>query len=326
MYVFSNLKIVAVIVLAALVSSLALGNPLEATPEPLRPAALRALTEKEVQEALKEYIGVADTWKNHRPLLQRVLGFNPFKRKKTLQEELAIITRLSRSTQPDALQVLATAIYTSPYREVRSLLTVVQGDKRLALEAARFSPDFNPRFMLSFFQYLQYGVLESQHKKNLSDFSSAFSRISYELKQSLERSERLNIPMIIEFESSALMSKSPLTLLLFNTIMRSAGNNPSQLIKAELTPSNGRILFLNPEYARTIVENVERFTQDFEKNINLAKRNFSEEDTSQRERERIVDLLRDGVGLSSVFYSEERLQEIEQLQRSNVKSCSLLFN
>ena len=326
MYVLLKFKFVIVVVVVQFFALFGKAQAIEATREPMKVSTLNKLSDVEVEALLAEYLGKQDTWKTERTLLQRALALNPFKRKKTLQMELSDIAQLSRSTQADSLQVVATAIANSQHPDVRNILTVIQGDKRLALPSAARTPGFNPKFFLSFLQYLHAGKFESQHKKYLPDFSASFSQVASNLERSLTLSQKLGIPVIVEFESSALMSKSPLTLLLFNTIVKNA-NVPEQLIKAETTRSGGRIISLSPNYAEEVVDNVERFAKEFRSYANSLFSRYSND--SPRERERIVDLLRDGVGLSSIFYSEDRLQEIEAQHRArkgHSKTCIGLFN
>lgn len=286
------------------------------------------MSPKEVHEALYPYVGHTDTWRTEQNILIKAKSYNPFKQKPSLNEDIQNIIRLNESTLPNSLQMTALAITRSSYPEIQNMITVIQGEKRLTMNSYQFNRDHDLRYLLFFFRNLEAGYLGSENKKYLHEYAYGLKSLTQNLRSTYERAQKLKLPMIIEFESSSLIEKSPLTRLLFNTIIKNSGDNPARVIKAEVTRDGGRLLSLAPEYAKLVIEDIEKFTQEFDKNIRILRANaFSDKSENIREeaKQRIIELLSRGEGLSSIYYADERLSEIEKAEKVSAPSCRNLF-
>lgn len=301
---------------------------------------IESLSSVQLNEALTEYVGYQDTWRTDTNLLTKVSKYNPFRAKPSQQQEIDSLHKLNQSPNPNALQAMAVLLTRSPHNVQNSFL-MIQGEKRLVMQnyldekrmgANRFSYNSNlpayHRGSLFFFENLEYGKIESQNKSNLSRFAMVFDHIAMDLRRAYEAAVKHNVPVLIEFESSALQKQAPLTTLLFETILRNADQHPGLKIRIEATRDNGRLVLLPTEYAKGVVENVQFFANEFKKYIRMLRDSaFTDKAEATRDMERIVDLLKNGNGLSSIFYTEERIKERElSVSTGAAPACHGLFS
>jgi hypothetical protein len=276
----------------------------------------------EVHEALKEYVGTEDTWRKQSPLLQKIKSFVPFQKKTDLNEEIKNLSYIYARKNPAALKQYVLAAQRSQYKEIQSTIAQVKGDKKLALDAYRSLPH-NQKLngLLYFFKTLDYGDTGFENKKFI-EFVYGFNDLARAVTAAYEASKALSMPMILEFESSALIPQSPITRLFFKTL----ANHPKQFLKIEITPDNGRLVSIHPFYAQKIASNVELFAEQFQKRVKFARTRLTSDKTV---RQSIVDLIRYGEGLGGLFYTDEKIVEVVlNTDSPNLRpnlACSQLF-
>lgn len=298
----------------------ALATP--STPERPNYSKLKRLSSWEIQQELEVFIGKKDQWRNQSNVLNRVRSYLPFKKNvPTIQEEVTELSYIHARKSPKALQEYILKAMRSPHKEVRSMIATVQGDKRIAYDM--FKVDSKPKqhvSMLFFFKNIQYGDTDLESKK-FQHFGLAFQYLAYQIEQSYKAARSLNMPLIIEFESSALINESPLTRMFFNLLT----NDPSGLTKIQVTPNNGRIVSLYPARAERVVQNLVLFSDQFKKTIRVLQNRYFE---SPEIKSRLIDLVRTGEGISGLFYIDEKIVEIATTENStrSANSCSALFS
>ncbi|MES2768141.1 MAG: hypothetical protein V4596_03265 [Bdellovibrionota bacterium] len=281
-------------------------------------SALKKLSNAEVLETLEQFTGRPDRWKNQKSLITRLKKIIPFQGKTTVEEERLALSYAYAKRSETALQEYVFSAYNSNHPEIKGTVVAVRGDKRLVLNSFILSHNYDLRGILLFFQSIEFGDTGLETKKFL-EFALAFDSLSLQVSRAYDRAVELKMPLIIEFESSALMAKSPLTRVFFNTLI----NNPEQILKAEVTPDGGRVLAIHPFYAAKIVKNLNLFTDQFRLKVNtLRNRIFKDPEAKQR----LLDLIRNGEGFSGVLYTDERIQQLAIIaEATSTKNCSQLF-
>ena len=281
---------------------------------------IKNLTDAEVSAELERYIGRTDTWRRESAIAKAVRNLNPFRKKLGVQDEKLNLSYLHSRKTETSLQQYVTAATQSNHPEIREMIATIQGDKRLVLKSFMNTAKYDLRSLLHFFRTIEYGDTGLETKK-FNEYTLAFENMAYDIKRAYIRASALNMPLILEFESSSLMKQSPLTKLLFNTIIR----DTSRVLKVESTPSGGRIVSIHPFYAKSIVEGIDLFTDQFSKKVkSLRSRVFTDPDAKQR----LVDLLRSAEGFSGVLYTDEKIKELELSAKRAIpaKTCTRLFN
>lgn len=283
-------------------------------------STLKKMPVGEVLKIIEIYTGRNDTWKNQSPLISRVQRLIPFQQKKSPQQEVENASYLLARHSSTALQDYAIALHQSRNPEVREMIANVQGDKMLVFKNYVLLPPYDVRSIALFFQSLEHGDTGLETKK-FSEYARAFDNLAHRVEKAYERAAQFNMPLILEFESSALTAKSPLTRLFFNTLV----SNPEHIMKAEITPNRGRILAIHPFYAKEIVRNLKLFAAQFELNVNTLKTRIF---TDSEAKVRLMNLLRTGEGMSGIFYTEERMQELAIKAKEAVSKpgfCARIF-
>jgi hypothetical protein len=289
-------------------------------PEPPNYSRIKRLPPAEMQKQLEVFTGTEDTWKKNTTLLNKIRNWIPYKKKTTVEEERLALSYIHARKNPRALQQLVLAIQNSQHPEIRGLMTVIRGDKALVKDSYVSPQGYDLPSLLYFFKSLEYGDTGLETKK-FHAFSFAFDRLAQDVDRAFENSAALSFPMILEFESSALLRMSPITRILYIAIT----NDPALTLKTEVTPDGGRIISIHPFYARIVARNLDLFADQFSKKVKtLRGRLFRDPDAKQR----LIDLLKYGEGLSGIFYTDERIQELSNLERRKLGTltCAQLFN
>ncbi len=304
--------------LISLILSLFIAMSAQAAQEAPKYSALKKLSNAEVLQALEQFAGRQDHWKDKLPLISQAKKLIPFQTKTTVEQERLALSYTYAKRSGTALQEYVFSAHNSKHPEIKGTIVAVRGDKRLVLNSFTSSPSHDLRGILLFFQSIEFGDTGLETKKFL-EFALAFDSLSLQVSRAYDRAVDLRMPLIIEFESSALMAKSPLTRMFFNTLI----NNPQQILKAEVTPDGGRVLAIHPFYAAKIVKNLNLFTDQFRLKVNtLRNRIFKDPEAKQR----LLDLIRNGEGFSGVLYTDERIQELAiKADVTSPKICSQLF-
>lgn len=281
---------------------------------------IKKMSHSEITQALKEYIGTEDTWRNRSPLINKIKNFFFLKKKIPLKEEAKSLSYIyARKTQTPLTQYVLTA-QRSRHPEIRSTVVTIQGEKKLALDSyVGFPKNHELGSMLYFFKTLDYGDTGFENKKFI-EFVFGFEKLSRSISTAYVASKELNMPMVLEFESSALIMQSPLTRLFYNALI----NHPEQLLKVEATPDNGRLISIHPFYAKKIAANVHLFSEMFQKRVQFARNKML---SDKAVRQSLVDLIRYGEGMSGMFYTDEKIVEVVlnvSNQADNV-TCAQLF-
>lgn len=273
-------------------------------------SSLKKLTNLEVAKALEVYTGRDDTWKNRASLLMRAKGLVPFQRKTTVEEERTYLSFVYARKTPNALTQYTLKASQSQHPEIKGMIATVQGDKHLVYNAYTISPSSDLRGLLLFFRSLEYGDTGLETKK-YRDFARAFTALASEIQRAYKLSSSLQLPLVIEFESSALIANSPLTRMFFNTLVSS----PERILKAEITPNQGRLVAIHPFYAKDVVEHLNLFTKEFALSVETLKRNLFRDPQA---KQRLIELVQRGQGVSGLLYTSERIQE--------TGACKSVFN
>ena len=240
---------------------------------------IKKLSNHEVETQLEEFVGTKDTWRYNTSLFDKLKIFLPFKKKTTIDEDRINLSYIHARKNPQSLQQLVLASQNSQHEQIRGIVVTVLGDKALVLDNYINTPGYDLRSLLYFFKTLDIGDTGLETKK-FNEFSLAFDSLAYNIKRAYQKSAALSLPMVLEFESSALTSKSPLTKLLFNTII----NDRSQVLKVEITPDGGRIVSIHPFYARDIAKSMDLFANQFSKKVRTLRGSlFRDPEAKQRE-------------------------------------------
>lgn len=312
----------AVLFLFLAVTSLANENiaaPSKQMKEP-KYSEIKKMSDLEINQALKEYIGTHATWRNRSPLINKIKNFFFLKKKIPLRDEAKSLSYVyARKTQTPLTQYVLTA-QRSQHPEIRSTIVTIQGEKKLALDSyLEFPKNRELGSMLYFFKTLDYGDTGFENKKFI-EFVFGFEKLARSISTAYQASKELNMPMVLEFESSALIKQSPLTRLFYDALI----NRPEQLLKVEATPDNGRLISIHPFYAKKIAENIRLFSDLFQKRVQFARNKMMSDKTV---RQGLVNLIRNGEGMSGIFYTDEKIVEVVLNDDSQKKilTCSQLF-
>lgn len=312
-----------VVVFAVSVTGFANPNPsAPLAPNPKRPnyAELKRLSSGEIHQELAVFVGQKDSWSDSKQLLKKLRAVIPFKKAPaTLQEEIRELSYIHARKSPTALQEYILKVRSSSNPAVQSLVGTVVGDKRLAYEQFLLDPGTDKNLnMLFFFKNLQYGDTGLEWRK-FHNFSLAFEYLAYNLKQSLVAAQSANMPLVLEFESSAFLKESPLVRMFYDLLT----NDPSRLTRIQATPDGGRIVSLFPARAERVVDNLTLFAEQFKKTIRLLQSRYFE---GPEVKSRLVELVRTGEGISGLFYIDEKIVEIALNKSHSAKSCAALFS
>jgi hypothetical protein len=261
----------------------------------------KKLSNTEIESQLREYTGTPDTWKSRTTLLTKIKSLLP--RKKTSEaEDRKILSLLQAGKNPDALQQTVIYSQNSDHKNIRGIFVSIQGDKALARKTYMSRQSRSLVSLLHFFKTLKFGDTGNETAK-FYDFALAFNQLATAIDLAYQRSSALGLPMLLEFESSAVMRESPITSLLFQTLT----NDPTQILKIETTPDKGRLVSLHPYYAKEFADNVDLFSEQFYKKVKTLRAGMFKDPEIKH---RLIKLLKYGEGLSE----------------ESIHSCSKLFN
>jgi hypothetical protein len=280
---------------------------------------VKRLSPYEVAQQLREFTGTPDTWRYNTTLLERLKSYLPFKMKTTMDEERINLSYIHSRKNPQSLQQLVMASQNSQFDLIRGIVVNIQGDKAITRDSFAVTPGQDLKSLLFFYKTLEAGDTGLETKK-FQDFSLAFENLAFRIKNGYENAVKLSLPMILEFESSALSSKSPITRLLYTTIV----DDKSHVLKVEPTPDGGRLVSIHPFYAAEVAQNVELFADQFSKKVKTLRGNLFKDPEA---KQRLMELLRDGKGLSGVLYTDERILELVLQEKKKVgqNTCAKLF-
>lgn len=281
---------------------------------------VKKMSPVEVEQNLTQYIGKKDTWKDRTSLVAKAKKLIPFQKKPSAQEEKTLLSYTYSSKNSGALNQYAAGLHQSKNPEIKGMIAEIQGDKRLVYNTFTSIGSYDLKNLLFFFKTLEFGDTGIE-KKRFQDFSIAFSFLSYKVRGAFETASKLNMPLILEFESSALSNQSPLTKLFFNTLM----SNPEHILKVSVTPDGGRVIAIHPFYAKQIVENLSVFTDQFELKVKTLRKNMFED---PKAKQQLIDLLRSGEGFSGLLYTDERIKELVADAKRSIsrRTCGSVFN
>jgi hypothetical protein len=271
-------------------------------PETPKYSDIKKLSNGEMEEQFKEFIGTKDTWRTNLSLLARVKNFIPFQKKTTLDEDRINLSYIHARKNPNSLQQFVLASESSQYPQIKGVVATIRGDKAIVRDIYMQTRTYNLPSLLYFYKTLKAGDTGLETKK-FQEYSLAFERLALDIDRAYKNAVSLSLPMVLEFESSALIPESPITRSLFNTIV----DDRSHVLKVEFTPDGGRLVSIHPFYAKEVEDNFDLLADQFSKKVKTLRGNLFKDPEA---KQRLIDLLTRGQGLSGLLYTDERISEL----------------